>query len=313
VVKWLKTVNDTVRDGNGHLVALGNKVDALGDKIDDGFSDVTGSIDAAKTFIGEKIDAHKYETLEKLDGLGVKIDDVGNAIFDTNTILTDSFASLQTATENGLSNVKDSVDGLGPRIDAVGDSIESAESSLGAKIDGVASAVGDVGTKIDGVASAVGELGGKVDGVAGAVNTQGEAITGAVNGLGTKIDGVTGAVNDLAEQLEEDLDTEGVSTDIPEDGDVNGDMPGDFVPVELDQTYIDGLFNTILANNPIVQIISGSTLTASGSCSVSTSVSLLGHSVPIELSLCDFDLSAFRAMMLMISTLTSFFIVFRRS
>jgi len=141
-------------------------------------------------------------------------------------------------------------------------------------------------------------LGGKIDGLGDKIDDQGEAITGKIDEVGKKID-------DLIGEGPENID-------LPADEDFNADLPEDFEPVDLEENFLEGVFDDLISNNAFISQIRGSELTASGSCSLHSSVTIFNRSVDLDFSICDYDLSAFRAVVLMIAGLTSFFIVFRK-
>ena len=136
-----------------------------------------------------------------------------------------------------------------------------------------------------------------------------------IDGVGTKIDDMASGLGGKLDEINENLDASGVDTGIPEDDteNVNGELPEDYEPVDLDQNFLEAIYDDLLNNNPFTSIINQSELTASGNCSMNCSINVLGRSVNIDFSICDYDLTIFRNMMLVVSTLTAFFIVFRKN
>lgn len=124
-----------------------------------------------------------------------------------------------------------------------------------------------------------------------------------------KLDKIEGEL----EGINEKLDASGVETSLPDDDDdFDGELPEDYEAIDLDDDFMSSFFNRLVQNNAFIQQISGSTLSASGACSLSTTVSIFGRSVSLNFSICEYDLTVFRAMILMLAGLTGFFIVFRK-
>lgn len=137
-------------------------------------------------------------------------------------------------------------------------------------------------------------------------------LVGVTDDVGDKVDDVGNNIQEFKNAFDEFTDTEGVLTDLPEDDDFNGNLLEDFEEIDLESDFMSDFLGGLLQNNAFIQQITGSTLTASGACSLSGSISVLGRSMTIDFSICEYDLTVFRAMILMIAGLTGFFIVFRK-
>lgn len=161
----------------------------------------------------------------------------------------------------------------------------------------VNSGIKDTNGKIQGLGGKIDSLGGKIDGVGN-----------KIDGLGGKIDGLGDTLTDIKESL----DASGVDTGLDSVADPVDDLPADYQAIDLEINFMTEIYDGLLNNNPFISAIRGTTLTTSGSCSINQSVSVLGHSANLNFSLCDYDLSMFRTMMILVSTLTAFFIVFRK-
>lgn len=317
-----------------------SKLDDTNDKLDD----VNNNLNDQKA-IQNDILAEVGNVLTTAENIDQGVNDLNtlgtatNEKLDTaNTNLENNLDALNTLadiTTDGFTNIEEELTGIGSGIDGV----ENSMAGLGAGIDGVKNEVDIANGKLAGIESGIGTLNGTANGIKASVDDGFAGLQGSVDGLADSMAGLEGlgeieGLGELAESLEglaglgdaidgvnqnledikEELETDEIDTSLPETDDPDAELPEDFQPYDMDdegQGWADTL-ESLAADNPISQMITGSELETSGDCSISANCTLMGQSTTLEFSMCDYDLSVFRVMLLMITSLTCFFIVFRR-
>ena len=122
------------------------------------------------------------------------------------------------------------------------------------------------------------------------------------------------SLNDINDNLEGEIDDT-----LPDDPEFDPNMPDNWTPAltedDLDPegpSIVSPLYSIIdSATGDIKSFITGTSVNTSGSCSISDSISVLGQSVNIEFSVCDWDLSVWRTIMITITTFISFLYIWR--
>lgn len=124
-------------------------------------------------------------------------------------------------------------------------------------------------------------------------------------------------INDSLVDIEDKLDGDYNQT-FPDDPEFNTELTDFTSSISLDDldsddpSILDPIINLIDSQtSDIKTFIIGTTVNTTGSCSLSGSVQVLGRSVSIEFSICDYNLSVWRSIMISVTAFTAFLIVWR--
>jgi len=131
-------------------------------------------------------------------------------------------------------------------------------------------------------------------------------------GIDREIENNTDEIEELLEEMTGDGN---VNTDIA-GTEYTEDMPeGEIEEIGEGENIMTSFLSDMLTNNPISQFVSGATLdTSSSNCSLNCPLTVLGSSVELEFTMCEYEdeLQTFGSMLMGLTTLICFLIVFKR-